>query len=104
MVFGEFRCNAYGFRLYKSVANTPEEVQHARHFQTVAAPKGDPDPQTQPTIFCRTSPGHAYFLDLYFFWRDVKPLTHTELHDYAGWAHRYAHAHGCRVFFPKQAS
>jgi hypothetical protein len=104
MLFRERNCRAYGFHFYKSVANTPHEVRFARRFakQSMNAPKGDPNPATQPMIFCRTKPGHAYFLDLMFFWTEAVPgLTRNERQHYAGWAHRYAHAHGCHIFAPK---
>jgi hypothetical protein len=107
MVFHEFNCRAFGFHMYKSVANTREEVRFARRFekQSFHAPKGDPNPATQPVIFCRTSPGHAYFLDLMFFWTESVPgLTHNERQHFAPWAHRYAHAHGCHVFSPKSGA
>jgi len=104
MVFAEHRCWVNGFRLYKANANTPAEVAFARHFLSVAAPLGDPDPQVKPTVFCRTKPGHAYFLDLAYFWADISPLNVAERHHYTAWAHAYAQRHGCRVFLPKTGS
>ena len=94
MRFREHRCYVNGFRLYKSSSDTPAEVRFARHFLATDRP-------AKPTIFCRTTPGHAYFLDLRFFWADITPLNAAERHHYTGWAHAYADRHGCRLFLPK---
>jgi hypothetical protein len=98
-VYHEHACTAYGFRLYKSTANTPDEVKFARSFLAGDRPE-------QPTVFCRTSPGHAYFLDLGFYWgvQGDTHLTKAERNDYTPWTHRYAHRHGCRLFLPKSGA
>lgn len=104
-VFGEHRCRTGALRLYKSTANTAHEARFARRFlkQALHAPKGDPNPQEQPTIFCRTSKTSAYFLDLGFYWgmASAKHMNAAERHQYTPWAHRYADRHGCHLFEPK---
>lgn len=94
-VFHEHKCSVNGFRLYKSSSDTAAEVTFARHFLKTDRPK-------KPTIFCRTTPGHAYFLDLGFYWgvQGWDHLNAAEQHHYAGWAHDYARRHGCRLFTP----
>lgn len=95
-VFREHRCRINGFRLYKSSANTAGEVAFQRHFLATDRPH-------KPTIFCRTTKDHAYFLDLGFYWgmANAPTLNAAEKHHYSSWAHDYARAHGCRLFVPK---
>lgn len=97
-VYREHSCRVDGFRLYKSSANTAGEVAFARHFLKTDRPK-------KPTIFCRTTTGRAYFLDLGFYWgmADARRLNVAEQQHYTAWAHAYADRHGCRLFVPKSA-
>jgi len=97
MTFHEHKCRVGKMRLEKSSSNTAHEVRFAYRFMKQ-------DPRKKPTIFCRTTKHHAYFLDLAAFWGMTSPylkLNAAERHHYAAWAHRYADRHGCHLFVPK---
>lgn len=101
LTFHEHSCHVavpghpLGFRLFKSTANTRAEAAFQRHFLATDHPQ-------QPTVFCRQSPDHAYFLDLAFYWGayGADHLGVAERTLYTAWTHRYARAHGCRTYNP----
>lgn len=98
-VFDEHVCRVNGFRLYKSTSNTAGEANFARHFLATDRPH-------KPTIYCRVDATHAYFLDLAFYWGagGAQHLNAAEKAHYTGWAHAYAHRHGCRLFVPRKSA
>lgn len=85
-VFWEYNCRQDGFRLFRSNANTADEVKQLRRMVNA--------PHSYPDLYCSTGKNKGYLLGLRWSWTQLNDSP-WEFENWRRWSTDYAAKNGC---------